>query len=341
MAKNSHRKIGCLILAIISLFIVSTVAPQRVFASSGEAQLEYAAGVMDFQKANYRSAAAHFKASIEKAPNVPSHALRRLYLAHCYAGLKDNAKAIELYQECINNAFGSPEAKFAQECIDKLKPKSGPSTTPAKSLSTGLMQRITVLNPKFNHPPVSSEFVGMIKSTISTLPGDLYRIIDQGGCTITIGSNITDKWPDAYNESAPGKEYMKLSQDYGRTYGMDIYMWERPLLSGEKRELGKPHDIDMSRHTFIVQLGHVVCEVAHVNEDKDFLIEYKKDVAEIPADVKQSNRSVYFFLSQEKMGPGELAAEALENYISKDFRDDLKNQYFKRSYEWIRNKFRL
>lgn len=41
----------------------------------------------------------------------------------CYAGLKENAKAIELYQECINNAFGSAEAKYAQQCIEKLKPK--------------------------------------------------------------------------------------------------------------------------------------------------------------------------------------------------------------------------
>ncbi len=202
------------------------------------------------------------------------------------------------------------------------------------------MQRITVLDPKFNHSRVSSEFIGMIKSTVSSLPGDLYKIIDQGGCTITVASNITDKWPDAYNESAPGKEYMKLSQDFGRTYGVDIYMYERPMLIGEKRELGKPHDIEQSRKTFVTQLGHVVCECAHINDDKDFLAEYQKDVEEIPADAKKNNRSVYFYLSQEKMGPGELAANALQNYIQHDMDDEITG-YFKRSYEWIRKRFKL
>lgn len=317
---------------------MSFIFQPTAFANHAEAQLEYAAGIMDYQKGKYRSAAAHFKASVEKAPDVPAHALRRLYLAHCFAALKELDKAIPLYQEVINNGFGSAEAKFAQECIDKLKPKSSDKSSLGQAGTLkGLIHRITVLEPKAGHPPVSSEYIGMIKTTVANLPPDIYKIIDKGGCTITLAPNIVDKWPDAGNESAPGKEHIKLSQDLGRTYGADIFMWERPLLLGGKNQLGPQFPLVASRTFFFGQIAHAVCECTHVNEDKAFMEEFKKDVDALDPDEKKEE---HFYISQEKVGPSEVAAEAVANYLDRDMNDRVQS-HFPKCYKWIKERFRL
>lgn len=306
----------------------------RALANRSEAQLEYAAGIMDYQKGRYRSAATHFKAAVEKAPDVPSHALRRLYLAHCYAALKEVDKAIPLYQEVISNGFGSAEAKYAQVCIDKLKPKE--KSEKGQSYR-GLINRITVLEPLAGHPPVSTEFIGMIKTTVANLPPDIYKVIDKGNCSITLAPNIVDKWPDSGNESAPGKEEVKLSQDLGRTYGTDIYMWERPLLLGGKNELGSQFPLFLSKIFFYGQIAHAVCECSHVNEDKEFMAEFKKDVeAMSPEDKEEEN----FYISQEKVGPSEVAAEAVANYLSRNMNERVF-EHFPKCYKWVKQRFKL
>lgn len=323
--------------ALISL-LGNVLISQSAIADPAQAQLEYSAGLMDYKQGKFRSAATHFKASIDKDPQAQSHCLRRLYLAHCYAALKELDKAIPAYQDICNNCFGAPEAKFAKECMEKLQPKT------QVSLGKGILNRITILSPIQSksvaaHPPVSGTYIAMIKSTIQKLPPLIYKTIDESNATITIGPNIVDKWPDSGDELAPGKT-TKLSEDHARTYGMDIYMWERPLEDGPggKKVLGPAFSMDESRFSFYTQIGHVVCEITGANEDPLLIDAYNKDCESIP-EFMRKNDWVVFYTSQKKMGPGEVAAAVIENILQR--RSTPIQEYFPRSSAWVKKKFKI
>lgn len=340
MTSITHQSRSYSLRLVLSLVFLAgaLVLPLPAMSNPAEAQLEYSAGLMDYKKGSFRTAAAHFKASIDKDPQAQSHCLRRLYLAHSYAALKELDKAIPLYQDLINNCFGSPEAKFAKECMEKLQPKS------QVSLGKGIMNRITILAPIESksigkHQAVSSNFITMVKSTLQSLPAEIYRILDNSNCTITLGPNIVDKWPDCGNELAPGKT-TKLSEDPARTYGMDIYLWERPLEDGphNQKVLGQAFSNALSKFSFYTQIGHVVCEIEGVNEDPMLIQAYKQDVDGIP-EFERDDDWVVFYTSQKKMGPGEVAAAALENFLQR--RKTKIQDTFPRTSEWVKKKFRL
>ncbi len=325
------------VLGLVTLCSLGPCAPPAM-ATPEEAQLEYSAGVMDYQKRFYRSAAQHFKASVDKDPQAKSHCLRRLYLAHSYAALRELDKAIPLYQDLINNCFGSPEAKLAKECMERLQPSA------KINLGKGLMNRITILAPIESrgiakHPPVSGQFVALIKSTVQRFPPAIYSALDQSNCTITIGPNIVDKWPDCGDELAPGKK-TKLSEDVGRTYGMDVYFWERPLVDGPggKKMLGPAFDSALVREWVYTLMGHVVCEIDGVNEDPLLIDAYKKDCEGIP-EFERDDPSVVFYTTQKQMGPGEVAAGVLEELLSQ--KKGRTMELFPRSTVWVRKKFKL
>lgn len=331
---NALQRIAMSMVAWIS--IICWAPP--VIATPEEAQLEYAAGVMDYQKGLYRSAAKHFQASVDKDPQAKSHCLRRLYLAHSYAGLRELDKAIPLYQDLINNCFGSPEAKLAKECMERLQPSA------KVNLGKGILNRITILAPieskgVAKHSPVSPQYISLIKSTLQRFPPVIYKSLDESNCTITIGPNIIDKWPDAGEKLAPGKT-TKLSEDVGRTYGMDVYFWERPLINGpgNKKMLGPAFEANEVKEWVYTLMGHVVCEIEGVNEDPLLIDAYKKDCEGIPEFMKD-DPSVVFYTSQTKMGPGEVAAGALEELLMR--RKGMVLEVFPRSSEWVRKKFKL
>lgn len=338
---TQDRKLTVVVGMIVALLLsIDVFILQPAYANPAEAQLEYSAGLMDYKKGSFRSAATHFKASIEKDPQAQSHCLRRLYLAHCYAALKELDKAIPAYQDICNNCFGSPEAKFAKDCMEKLQPKS------QVKLGKGILNRITILAPIESahiarHPAVSSTYIAMVKNTLERLPPTIFKLIDDSNCTITIGPNIVDKWPDSGDELAPGKT-TKLSEDHARTYGMEVYLWERPLEDapegGGKRQFGPAFTMDEARFSFFTQIGHVVCEIVGANEDPILIDAYNKDCESIP-EFMRKNEWVVFYTSQKKMGPGEVAAAVLENILQG--RSTPIQEYFSRSTAWVKRKFKV
>lgn len=302
------------------------------------ANREYELGMEDFQKKLYRSAAKHFQASVDKDPDALAHCIRRLQVAHSWAALKELDKAIPAYQDVMNCCFGAAEHKIAKDCMAKLQPST------KLALGPGVLSRITLLAPIDSrniakHPPVSPKYIDLIKTTLQSLPPAIRKSIDESTCTITIGPNIVDRWPDAGDEIAPGKT-TKLSQDIARTYGMDVYIWERPLVSGPGniKTLGPIFPDSLVKLWIYTQVGHVVCEIEGVNEDPLLIDAYRQDCEGIP-EFQKDNPSVRFYTRQKRMGPGEVAAAVIENLLQN--RKGHVQDLFPRCFDWTKHKFKL
>ncbi len=312
-------------------------SPPKVPLNPQQAQAEYEAGLADYQKGRYRSASVHFRASIDKDPQAKNHCMRRLYLAHCFAALKELDKAIPAYQDIVNSCYGGKEYDFAKKCMEQLQPKA------KVSLGKGILDRITVLSPIESahiakHPPVRPEYISMVKACLQRLPPKIYKEIDQSECTITIAPNIVDKWPDSADELTPGKT-TKLSQDEARTYGLQVYFWERPLESSSsgKKVLGAPFPADQAKVAIYTQFGKVACELEGIFEDPVYKLEYDKDVEGIPETMKTDPWMMFYL--QKKMGAGQVAASVMENLLQG--RPTRIQEYFPRCTEWIKKKFKL
>lgn len=313
--------------------------PPKVQQNPAQAQAEFTAGLTDYKKGSFRSAATHFKASVEKDSQGKSHCLRRLYLAHCYAALKELDKAIPAYQDIVNCCFGQREYDFAKDCMAKLQPKA------RVTLGKGILDRITVLAPiesahVAKHQPVSPSFIAMVKSGLQSLPPKIFKAIDQSACTITIAPNIIDRWPDSADEPTPGKT-TKLSEDEARTYGLEVYLWERPLESAPagsgKRVLGSPFPMEQAKVAFYTQMGKVACELEGIFEDPIYKLEYDKDVEAIPESMKTDPWMMFYL--QKKMGAGQVSASVLENFLQG--RPTRIQEYFPKCTEWLKKKFKM
>lgn len=310
--------------------------PSALAQNAVEAQRDYNYGLAAYQKANYAQAVEYFKSAIKKDPACSSHCLRKLYLAHSYAGMKELGMAIKVYHEIEDNCFGSAEARLATECIEKLKQPITARTIVSNQKSSGdsLINRIKVLEVRHSDVAIDPAFIGLVKSTVSHFRSDMYQMLDKGGCTVTIAQNIIDKWPNARNLSRPGYERLKLSQDYGLTQGVDIYIWERPIFPGHI--LGEPFDRENIRFYLQMQLGRVACHTQGIDEDKDYLTEYNKDMGKLTKEDKLIRDVKYI---TEADGPGQMAGFIIANYLT--YIDEDMKKLFPNSYAWIKKRMKL
>lgn len=200
-----------------------------------------------------------------------------------------------------------------------------------------LAQDIRILDVQPDLPAIDPTFISMVKSTVSGVKPEYYEILDKGGCNVTVAQNIVDKWPNAYNISTPGQEHVRLSQDYGFTQGLDIYVWERPIYVGNV--LGKPFPIENSKWYLRIQLYRVVCHILGIDKDKEYLSQYQKDVAALTKEQKE-NWLCSFFLEQKVAGPAQLAGCIVESYESKEI-NPIFQDMFPNSHEWLKKRLKL
>ncbi len=326
------------IIALLCIFSLlgALCAPARAQAGGDQ---DYALGVAEYKKGNYARAVAYFKTAVATA-SVSNHCIRKLYLGHSYVGLKELGMAVKTYRDIEASCHGSPEAKLATKCIEDLmdpaKARAVNASQPASS-RTALAQRIEVLDVYEHLPQINPSFIHMVKKTVADLRHDFYEVLDRGGCNVTVAQNIIYKWPNAYNISTPGAEHLRLSQDYGLTQGLDIYVWERPIYVGNI--LGKPFPIDYSQAYLRIQLYRVACHVHGIDENKEYLEEYKKDVEKLKTEGKL-DWLARFFIDQKVAGPAQLAGCIVENYLHKDVSPVLE-EMFPKSYAWIKKRLKL
>lgn len=322
-----------------ALALLLSGAPVNAQAAA-DAQRDYDLGLAAYNRGNYQRAVEYFQSSLAKDPKAKGNCIRRLYLGHSYAGLKELGKAIRVYHEIEGNCWGSPEAKLATQCIEKL---SNPDVARAVVASTSqattssLMSRVKIIAPRHSRVSINPDFISKMKSTIGDFRGDLYQALDKGGCTITIAQTILDKWPDSQDFSKSAGEHMKLSQDYGQTQGRDIYVWERPI-SAEK-VVGEPFPTWCIQSFLRTQMARVACHLQGIDEDKEYLALYKKDVDKLTNEDKQKSATQYIaYLS--KQGPSQLAGYIVENYLTSEVDQEL-SKAFPQSYAWIKKRLKL
>lgn len=208
-----------------------------------------------------------------------------LYLGHSLYMMNSRAKAIQAYKKIVEKFPGTGEARVASGALRKF----GVSSSAKTKMSSGnqpsnasLLKRIRIIPPRFGHPRVSQNTIKIVRGTIANLPKRMYRILDEGGAKLYIGSNMIDQWPDSLNGRHPADGHLYCNEP-GRTYDLDMYIFERPLARDGHTDLGRAWDDKVIRLSVYVQCAHALDYLMeHLSNDVDFQKFYNQDLKSIP-----------------------------------------------------------
>lgn len=163
---------------------------------------------------------------------------------------------------------GAGESNDVAEWLLQLKQQvqsSGSTVSPvlapaANSNTKHLRDRIAVVPPLLDHPPVSPITVEAVRRAIDKLPAPIYDLLDKSGATITLAPNIIDKWPDAGDLAKPFVQDQTLGEEPGRTYGRDLYLYEREKVRGST-QLKEAQSPEFVVSILYQLLGHALDDV--------------------------------------------------------------------------------
>lgn len=318
---------GVINLAFLVPLLVVTFLGIVPAHASDSPYLNYIAGLSAYQKADYKNAIKFFQAS---QSNGNCSAENYMYMAHSYAASGNKQEAIKVYNDIVRLFKGSPAASMATQCLAKLDPASllpkaepsaetsstasDPKTSRSNKPQVGFINRIDIISPTVHgHAPVQSQTVACAKSVVARLPRHIYKVLDEGNVTINIGPNISDKWPDKQNQSRPGMEEITLSQEIGRTYGRDIFLWERSTEVGSTK-LSEPFSPAEIESELLIQCGHALNDCLAISADEDFKSEYTKEKSAMP-DMAQRRAKL---LTDDKVGASEVCALAISASLGRE-----------------------
>lgn len=304
-----------LVSAAIALgFSISPAFAQEKAATNPE----FAAGVAEYQKRNYNAAIQHLLKAIPVMERETAACTARLYLGHSYFALGDKVSAKKNYEELILRCYGSNEWKIAKAALETIANQptqtSGKSTSagatkaPVKAAQSapGVLGRISILPPKFEHPAVSTSMITTVQNAIIQLPKGIRKILDDGGAQIILAPNISDKWPQSVTDEG-------LGYDKGRTYGREMYVFERQIEKDrDPSELGPAWGANDIKINFYTQVGLAVLDITGVCKQKDVIAAYKADCQNVPDELRDSYR---VFL-QDGNGINETCAEIVSIFLA-------------------------
>lgn len=301
---------------------------------------EYQKGLAAYKARSYRTAAKHFEDSLAGGNGA---AEVYIYMAHSYAASGDIKKAVQIYRDTARIFAGLPAETMAKKCIARLDPQN---RIPAKiseeerkeaekqKPKLSFIHRVNIIAPTIpGHQPVSPSTVGKVKQVIARLPRWVYLIADQVNATINIGPNFTDRWPETLQGSTPGMEHERMADALARTYGNDIYLFERPTIDGTTR-LGPIVDYDALAREVIYQVSHIIDSGLGIMEDKRFRAEYDLDKKAIPPEKEGELR---YYLQADYVGSGEVIASVIANVLGNPGNSKVEEN-FPRAAAWVRKR---
>jgi hypothetical protein len=320
--------------------------------------IEYNQGVEAYTKRDFTKASDLFWKSITDGNPT---ALVWLYMAHSKSGAGDLQGARKDYQSVVEIFKNTREAKAAATyvaSIDVKLARSGtaggavaaskikPSAASPAAGSTGgvaggtLRLRIEIIPPREGHPRVSEQMIAIVRSAVDRLPKSVAKILDDGGAKIFIGPNIIDKWPNSLNDAKPGSPGMTLPEEPGRTYGHEIYIYERSLATQGSRELGDARSMSEIEANLLHEVGHALDDcLKFYSRDKDLRAQYKTDVSNMSQDDKDS---MGYYLQSGDFGPSEACAESVSILLGGQHKDnDRFNRDFPRTQSWVKTKLKI
>lgn len=347
-------KVSRAILLSIAISVsVLTVCKPSLAADTGS---QYAAGIEQYSKRNYKLALQHFQASLAQGNGS---AANYIYMGHSYAALGNIEQAVKMYRK-VQKAFkGLPAATQAAQYIQKVDPKNSyPDleatatagatpvaiiTAPGEQLKINeqsrrgprgpsLINRINVVAPSVpGHKPVSASTIAAIRSAISKMHNSTYSLLDNAGITIYVAPNFSDKWPSLAGQSKPGLEHYTYAKFPGHTEGLDVYIFERMAEDATGKELDEPFSAAQLEDELYAQMGHALNNALNMSKDPAFIAQYELDKAAIPALDKKRQT---LFLQPDGKGEEEVCATAIGVTLGAGPYGNL-DRYFKKSKDWV------
>ncbi len=365
--REKHRRFfhgaskSSLLNLALSCSTVMTAAGATIYATTTAALANaYSAAKEQFDKADYKGAAATLRAAMYKGAenNAPSW----LLLARSYAKLGETG-ACRQTAAIISKYFpGSKEAKeaeilagsFAQTgagagagtgtggaaTASQTSPVSGSNTSGQSAKQTAALEdRITIIAPRFGHAPVDRRTAAIVRDVVKKLPTNIYKILDRGGAQIFVTPNLIDKFPDAVQAKHPTLGHY-LSEEFGRTYGKDIYICERVSSDPGATDLQAPLHEETIRATAYTQLSHALdCCLEMLSKDPQYLKLYRQDVADCE---NSSSEDLKLYLSKDENGAKETFSGLVAGMMGANTHiTRLLESNFPRAKAWIKARIEL
>lgn len=330
------------IIATTCATIYATTTP--AFASS------YSAAKEQFDRADYKGAAATLRAAMYKGAenNAPSW----LLLAKSYAKLGESGACKQTLSIISKHFPGSKEAKEAESLLasygSTAAGTSGKASAPAgnssnagqnTSQAANLEDRITIIPARFGHAPVDRRTAAIVRDVVKKLPANVYKILDRGGAQIFVTPNLIDKFPDAVQAKHPTLGHY-LSEEFGRTYGKDIYICERISSEPGATDLQAPLHEETIRATTYTQLSHALdCCLEMLSKDAQYLKLYRQDVADSES---SSSEDLRLYMSKDENGAKETFSGLVAGMMGANTHiTRLLESNFPRAKAWIKARIEL
>jgi len=334
-----------LVSALSALVLVSSSLGA---AAATKWEEEYAQAIAAYQQKDFAKSSDLFWKSITDGNGKAS---AWFYLAHSKAGEGKLKEAREGYMQVVNIYKNTPEAAAAAEYVKRLDAHTwnpGPPGGAAKSAAapvasapgSSFRSRIEIIQPRDGHPAVSASTIAVIRGAINSLPTNLYQILDKNGAKIFIGPNIIDKWPESLNDAKPGSPGETLAEEPGRTYGRDIYVYERKVLMKGSRALGDVYPPESIKAEFLYQVGHALDDcLGGFSKDPSLRIQYKMDCDSVGDDVREA---LAFYTQGGDAGASEACAASVMTLLGgKKRNSETVNRVFRRTQAWVKAKLSI
>lgn len=260
-----------------------------------------------YQNKQYKEAAGLVRAGMYKGLNS---AAMWLLLAQCYQKQGQTAAATQAVDTIARYFPGTAEAAQARTLIDSGQSlQVGPTAASAKpgkatngTAEATLSEGVYVVPAKFGHPEVNSHTVTLIRSMVRALPGNIYKIMDQAHVVINVTPNLIDRFPEAVQHKHPTLGHY-FSEEYGRTYGKDIYICERVITEPGGTVLQSPLSDETIKATAYTQFSHALdCCLEFPSKDKLFLTLYRQDLEQ----ADRSNPDLKPYIANDDLGTNEV-----------------------------------
>ncbi|OPZ90591.1 MAG: hypothetical protein BWY75_00664 [bacterium ADurb.Bin425] len=217
---------------------------------------------------------------------------------------------------------------------------SGSNTSGQSAKQTAALEdRITIIAPRFGHAPVDRRTAAIVRDVVKKLPTNIYKILDRGGAQIFVTPNLIDKFPDAVQAKHPTLGHY-LSEEFGRTYGKDIYICERVSSDPGATDLQAPLHEETIRATAYTQLSHALdCCLEMLSKDPQYLKLYRQDVADCE---NSSSEDLKLYLSKDENGAKETFSGLVAGMMGANTHiTRLLESNFPRAKAWIKARIEL
>lgn len=300
-------------VSLFSCFLaVALLSDSFVQVSAAGANDVYSVAKQKYAKGKYQEAADSLRLAIYKGTNT---AAVWLLLGQSYFKQGEMGAARQALQTVKKYFPSTAEAAVAGQWLVWMPvPKNSAGSVGAAQTATAspqkepnLMERILVIEPKFSHPPVSSHMMWLVRSTVSRLPATVFKVLDQAGLKIYVTPNLMDRFPDAVNTPHPVIPGGYLTDELGRCYGKELYIYERTTRHGGTA-LGEPEPDADIKAMLCNLLAHAYNDALELpSKDEQFLTMYRQDIAAWPPTLLSDNPNLCMY-TDPKHGADEVFA---------------------------------